>query len=174
MTSVGKKGNPDQESQFDFEQILPVPQALHDTVKGSFSDPDEQAAHAQQMASNVIKYGYQTWYEFCNNVWGTKWNAYDISVSDDSIRFDTAWSTPQPVIAKLSELLPDLKIRVDYADEDISANCGYYIYEGGELSEDVNMDYRTVGDQEAKEFACNVKYGDPHAYLEWEENEDDE
>jgi len=51
-----------------------------------------------------------TWYDEHCERWGTKWNAYDISVENEwdggdvsemEIHFDTAWAPPFPIIQKL-------------------------------------------------------------------------
>lgn len=54
----------------------------------------------QTVISNVDTYGHKTWYEWSNENWGTKWNAYDISVSENIIQFDSAWASPTPVLEK--------------------------------------------------------------------------
>jgi len=70
------------------------------------------------------------WYNFNNREWGTKW---EVAVSDEqkyaetemttdeetciAYRFDTAWSPPLPVIAKLAEQNPDVVITIRYEEE---------------------------------------------------------
>lgn len=75
---------------------------------------------------NIVLYGYETWYEWCNANWGTKWNAYDVVHSEGScvIEFDTAWNAPIPVIEALSNMFPDTEFHLVYADEDASYNTG--------------------------------------------------
>lgn len=64
--------------------------------------------------------------------WGTKWNAFDYyttyrSVSNELIFvFTTAWSTPHPILERLTLLGFDLEI--GYADEDLGDNCGHMSY----------------------------------------------
>ena len=66
--------------------------------------------------------------------WGTKWNGYDFSeVEPTLIRFSTAWSYPTPVLVELSKKFPDDEISVQYADEDIGSNCGYFTLKDGEM-----------------------------------------
>ncbi len=68
------------------------------------------------------------WYNWnCEN-WGTKWNAYDCKQIDGGVQFDTAWSAPRPVIEKLSQMFPDVKIEHLWADEDIGYNFGHEVY----------------------------------------------
>lgn len=47
---------------------------------------------------NYNKYGCSSWAQWCPKNWGTKWNAYDISIKENYIQFDTAWASPLPVI----------------------------------------------------------------------------
>ena len=65
------------------------------------------------------KYGFDNWYDWrCAN-WGTKWNASETSYDKENqtLRFDTAWSIPYPVIAKIAEDNP--KANLDgYSEEE--------------------------------------------------------
>jgi len=101
---------------------------------------------------NIAKYGYETWYDWCRANWGTKWNAYESKILDDSLSFWTAWNTPIPFFTALSKALPDITIRVDYADEDTGYNCGTLKLVNGECHEDCFEG----GSDEAVEFADNV------------------
>ena len=56
----------------------------------------------KQLFDNVQTYGSLDWYEWCVKNWGTKWNADTLSVSDDEIIFNTAWSPSEPIIKELS------------------------------------------------------------------------
>lgn len=43
------------------------------------------------------------------------------------VHFDTAWSTPAPIWAHIAARLPpQLTIEVQYADEDLGSNCGWF------------------------------------------------
>lgn len=108
----------------------------------------------RQYYKNIKKFGYATWYPWAYNNWGTKWNAYIIEDRGNEIQFDTAWSTPYPVIEKLSEMFPDATFSVTYADEDIGQNCGRYTLENGEQIEDYQPD---SGSDEAYELAIEIK-----------------
>lgn len=50
---------------------------------------------------NYTQYGCSSWYQWCIQNWGTKWNAYKVTVSKNTIMFDTAWNSPLPVIDAL-------------------------------------------------------------------------
>lgn len=68
--------------------------------------------------SNIVKYGYPTWYDWCNANWNTKWNAYDTeTISDDEIIFQTAWDSPDPIFLELSKMHPYDEIKVQSAYE---------------------------------------------------------
>lgn len=85
---------------------------------------------------NLEKYGYQDWYSWSIANWGTKWNAYGVSDGGETITFDTAWSTPFPVIQKLSEMFPDITITLQFADEDFGYNCGEIVFSAGDSIEE--------------------------------------
>ncbi|MFO3796231.1 MAG: hypothetical protein ACK8QZ_02975 [Anaerolineales bacterium] len=88
-----------------------------------------------QMLRNKRSCGHFHTLDFARDVWGTKWNAYDqlIDIEAGLLSFDTAWSCPLPVLKKLSALLPDDEISVEYADEDIGCNCGKVKLKAGEV-----------------------------------------
>jgi len=101
--------------------------------------------------NNIRQFGTPTWYEWCVRNWGTKWNAYGydeggVDYHDgDSLRFQTAWSAPHPVLEKLTEMFPDIELEHEWADEDIGQNCGRYSYKAGERIEE----YFPEGEKEA-------------------------
>jgi hypothetical protein len=66
------------------------------------------------------------WYNWRVENWGTKWNGYDGSFTDDFtiFSFDTAWSPPLPVIRKLAELTGETFI-LEYIEEGMGF-CGRY------------------------------------------------
>ena len=105
-----------------------------------------------QLWTAKLLYGTYDWYNWCCAHWGTKWNSYRHEKGEpNQIIFQTAWSTPMPVIKKLSELYPDTTIETYYADEDIGNNCGKYTYRPGKLIEDW-----CPGDEEAEKYANDV------------------
>lgn len=109
------------------------------------------------------------WYVFNTENWGTKWDACDGYVSGDLVQFNTAWSTPEPIIKELAKLLNDAIICV-YADEDIGSNCGAYVY---------FPDGNKVGIDPVDMFAAYVHCGDEpweyvRQYLDWNYEDDEE
>ena len=91
------------------QEFIPCPQELLDTTSGrvGYGTPEQDALEAQH-ASNIEKYGYTTWYEFCINEWGTKWDivAQDAELDEGELRisFDTAWSPPLEAYDKLRDM----------------------------------------------------------------------
>jgi hypothetical protein len=104
-----------------FNAFVPVPQELRDTVKGSFSDSDKQKALEEREQQNIEKYGYATWYDFCNANWGTKWDADDVNITEETnnsikLSFSTAWCPPIEFYEAMDNLGFDIQA---------------YFYEGG-------------------------------------------
>jgi hypothetical protein len=101
----------------------------------SFNDKDW--ADYIQCLNNVRNTGFVYWYDWAVANWGTKWNAYsspDERDTENTIFFETAWSSSSMVITKLSALFPDLKFYLSYADEDSGSNTGYIRFENGNVT----------------------------------------
>jgi hypothetical protein len=111
---------------------------------------------------NYADHGHATWYDWCVEKWGTKWNAYSQKLEGDSIIFDTAWATPSLIWEALSKKYPDQKFTIKYADEDIGSNCGVLTYSVGTLVAEQDMS----GDDD---FAYQVKGWDKDEITETEE-----
>lgn len=98
----------------DFEKIIPPPE---DMFRGNLSMEDRK--------NNPVN-----WYDWQTQYWGTKWNAYDAYIEDESydtliVKFTTAWAPPTPVIERLREILEE-----KYGEEgDVFVN-GAWIEEG--------------------------------------------
>ena len=71
----------------------------------------------------------QRWYDWRVNHWGTKWDAYDVVVTDDDpesveIEFNTAWSPPEAICNQIREDYPDVSVSWFY-DEPGCEIAGY-------------------------------------------------
>ena len=114
--------------RLDFMKIYPYPKDL-DIVAGrsGADDSPEQIALVAAEESNLKKYGYKNWYDWCVSEWGTKWNAggsdnADMQIDwdedgDDSIalfQFDTAWAPALGVLQKLRDDHPELSVECRY------------------------------------------------------------
>lgn len=89
--------NPDEATLFDFNKVIPMPD-----------------------------YEKDNWYSWRTTNWGTKWNANDVCMYGDwenggiTIQFETAWSPPEPVFAKLAEQNPSLTLVLKTYEEGMS------------------------------------------------------
>ena len=114
--------------RLDFMKIYPYPKDL-DIVAGRSGADDcpEQIQLVAAEESNLKKYGYKNWYDWCVSEWGTKWNAggsdnADMQIDwdedgDDSIalfQFDTAWAPALGVLQKLRDDHPELSVECRY------------------------------------------------------------
>ena len=69
------------------------------------------------------------WYHWNITNWGTKWDACNVEIdyADESqieITFDTAWSPPEPICARLREMFEDIHVSWFY-DEPGMEFAGY-------------------------------------------------
>jgi hypothetical protein len=133
------------------QEFIPVPDDLRNTVSG-FMGEDKRAEHEAQQKSNVEKYGYNDWYSFCVNEWGTKWDiGSDGNPAQDipgglMLGFESAWSPPTAAYEKLIEM--GFRIRAMYYEPGM-AFAG--IWEGNE--DEVNDDYYEYGGLDSKGIA---------------------
>ena len=106
---------------------------------GGIFVPDFQ--YQMYRIAGKVKYGFNSWYNWRLENWGTKWNAYETDYGEDYLFFQTAWNAPVPIFQRLAELNPNTWFQVKYYDEDTGSNCGIIEYRPGFfLSEDeVNM-----------------------------------
>ena len=69
------------------------------------------------------------WYDWRLQNWDTKWDAYDVEVTDDDpecleVQFNTAWGPPDPICHKIREDYPDISVSWFY-DEPGCEIAGY-------------------------------------------------
>jgi len=156
-------------------EFIPVPLCLTETVEGAFSDPEKQAALEKSQQDNLNAYNYKTWYDFCVNEWGTKWDvgadgqpAQDIE-GGLMLSFDSAWSPPIAAYQRLVE--QGFRIRAMY-DESGMAFAG--IWEDGE------DDFYEYGGMKSTEVAerlpveLDEAFGISENIEMWEEEENQE
>ena len=82
---------------------------------------------------NILTYGHDSWYDWCCENWGTKWNACEVYVSNRMISFQTAWSAPDPIYEALAFICDeyDVTFEGEYADEDRGNNTGHISSDNG-------------------------------------------
>lgn len=83
------------------------------------------------LIENYKKYGHITWYEWCYDVWGVKWNANTTNVNDEEICFDTPWAPPLGWLEKLAEL--GVPFELHWKEE--GGYYGKYVSDGKTLQE---------------------------------------
>lgn len=82
---------------------------------------------------NFQKYGHCTWYGWCCEHWGTKWDLSNFSHNEDTIMFHTAWGFAGDVILELSKNYPSAMFKCEFADEGIKENSGIVEIKNGEV-----------------------------------------
>lgn len=99
---------------------------------GSEEEINKSYKSGRTLVENYKNYGYLTWYEWCNSVWGTKWNALNTDVAnDDVITFDTAWGPPVGWLEKLISL----GVPFEFSWEEEGGLYGKYVSDGKTLEE---------------------------------------
>ena len=141
------------ERKVTFKKVLPLPKALENTQ-----------APTKETNEELIKlYGYDNWYDWQRNNWGSKWDACEGEILDDSnLVFQTAWATPFLFFKTLSEKFTDVEIIVRYSDEDFGYNVGTYTLKNGEV---ISETIPQGGSEEAYELAAEIQYGDITKWL---------
>lgn len=87
---------------------------------------------------NVEAYGCKTWYDWCVENWGTKWNSYSCEKLDDNVfTFETAWSGVPKIIEAMSKGFPSVEFKYAFADEDTGNNVGLMIFKDGLINENI-------------------------------------
>lgn len=123
--------------------------------------------------------GYIYWYDWQNDKWGTKWNAYSCEkLSDAEFTFETAWSGVPDIIMEISRRFPKVKILYNYSDEDTGYNCGQYEFSKGEtlstyIPDGGSVEAYNIAFELRPDWAKNYRLVDGN-YVYNDEEEDDE
>jgi hypothetical protein len=135
------------------EEFCPVPASLHIVAGrvGDDTDPKQIELEAQEKA-NLEAHGYSTWYDYCVNEWGTKWDvggegdqASQDSPTDIRMNFDSAWAPPIAAMEKFQDL--GFKVKLVYWESGMCF-CGIYDENGD--------DYMDYSDMSAAEVAEHI------------------
>lgn len=158
------------------DEFIPVPADLK-IVAGSVGakgSPEQDALEAKEQA-NREKHGYATWYDYCVNEWGTKWDiggdgepAQDIP-GGLMLSFQSAWAPPCGAYEKLEEL--GFSIRATYYEPGM---CFAGIWENGN---DDYYEYGSMSSEEVREampVELDEAYGISEYLAECEEEEKEE
>ena len=153
VTFYGSGCDPDQadiakikqifEDENTFTQIIPEPD-WHNTPimskevnRNPIYEPRGNVGELPQYVEDpwkrlVFKSSGRTddrWYDWRIQNWDTKWDAYDVVVTDDDpesveIEFNTAWSPPEAICNQIREDYPDVSVSWFY-DEPGCEIAGY-------------------------------------------------
>ena len=124
-----------------FTQIIPEPDwantpLMSSDVKGIVYDRGKVGELPQYVENPFKRLVFKStdrtddrWYDWRVQNWDTKWDAYDVEVTDDDpecleITFNTAWSPPEAICHALREQYPDLSFSWFY-DEPGCEIAGY-------------------------------------------------
>lgn len=78
---------------------------------------------ADQYKRNIDEHGHLTWYSWCLENWGTKWDVEaHVAPREDSddvaqLNFDSAWSPPLRAFEEISRRFPELAFECRYFEE---------------------------------------------------------
>lgn len=128
-----KKKIINDENNLDFNLIIKQPDNI---FTGNLSEEDR---------IEFAKKGIPNWYDWNIENWKTKWNAYGCEIIYDedwclSIKFQTAWSIPTPIIEKIIKTFKGCKIQYIAVDEGgYFANYLKVSEEGVRIEKDLNQ-----------------------------------
>ena len=113
-------------------------------------------ALGKQYLDNQLSYNAPTWYRWCTRNWGTKWNTDEgCKLRDDNtLHFETAWSTPLPVLNALSKKFPSVTFFHQWSDEDLGYNVGQVTLLNGTV---IQENIPEGGSKEAYDLAFQIQ-----------------
>jgi hypothetical protein len=140
------KGEMKEYEQFRIlDNLLPTPEELSNTPKGSFGESDKQKTMEEQNQANITKFGYKDWYDWnCAN-YGSKWSDFDGVINLDSeghleLAFMTAWSPIVQGVIHISKQFPTTDFLLTYEEGGMGFMGGVAVRDG-ELLNSVEGEY---------------------------------
>lgn len=125
--------------EVDFNTLEPMPENVYRGPLGS----EEMERYP----------GEANWYNWSIAHWGTKWNAWDGSVSGCTLKFYTAWSPVPELMMKLSTIFSDVEFEYFWADEELGHNVGGFALKKGEIIGTMVPD---EGSESARVLSCEL------------------
>jgi hypothetical protein len=127
-----------EKNEFDFNLLIPQPE---NTFLGALGEKEREMCFEKKIPN---------WYDWNQEMWGTKWNAYTTDVlrnEEDTLEFtfQTAWNIPKPIIEKLFNLFKGCEIHYLAVDEG-----GFFAVEvvqneeGEQTTKDLKEHYETL------------------------------
>ena len=102
---------------------------LHDK-RGEVNELPVPGTHNRGPHFKSTGHGDDRWYDWRLKHWDTKWDCYDLGMSDHDlphgfeVQFNTAWAPPQGICTAIREQYPDIDIQWFY-DEPGEGIAGY-------------------------------------------------
>lgn len=157
-------------------EFVPIPESLRDPETASWGGEDAEARD-QLRAQNRELHGYESWYDFCVNEWGTKWDVggdlslsnYEEGATSASFTFDSAWAPPIQWYEKMETMGFDVE---GYYYEPGMGFVGVWRNGWDECVELSGLDSKTVRDaigEELDDYWCISE-----SMAQWEDEEKDE
>jgi hypothetical protein len=131
-----------EEGELNCDAVIPYPDKFKRLDEAAKKWDDEKKGWEGRPKDGFNSGGY----EWCCNNWGTKWGTYDGSGVERkprsfSVRFNSAWAPPTPVVNKLAEMYPTIKFSLDGYEQGAAY---HYIgrWENGVQTRDEELSYR--------------------------------
>ena len=159
------------------DEFVPVPKSLHIVAGrvGDDTDPKQIALEAQEKA-NLEAHGYTTWYDFCVNEWGTKWDVGGNDYNEPQetpngliMSFDSAWAPPIAAMEKFQDL--GFSVRLYYYEPGMCF-AGIYDENGDDYYDLGNMNSEQV--KEELPEALDEMFAISECMAEYEEENQEE
>ena len=122
-----------EEGNFDFNTLVPMPQIIKNTCLGHtddgkptslYKDGIHKRKFTDQEYEELKKIGCWNWYDWSNLHWGTKWNAYghlishfDSKHNEIELHFETAWRPPTEIYRAFIKRFPRAGISAYYRED---------------------------------------------------------
>jgi hypothetical protein len=128
------------------------------TVLGNSIDVQEVMkvlVNKEEMKLDLLdKYGVSNWIDWSNKYWGTQFNAMGSEIlNHNKVRFTTDTNCPYEAITTLSKIFPSVKIKLQWADEDLGYNVGEIYLQNGDV---IDSKAPKGGSDEAYEMAMTI------------------
>lgn len=92
--------------------------------------------------------------DWAMNNWSTKFDASEtVVIAPNVVKFVTVGTTPINLIGTLSERYPKVKLKIEFADEDLGTNVGDYTFMNGDV---VDVNTLMSGSSEAYEKSMDI------------------
>ncbi len=129
--------------------VIPIPIELQNKLTSSYGGEDKE--FKDKLRSKLKKkYGYESWYDFCVNKWGTKWDVevFDSMLTDEGelcANFNSAWSPPIGIYEELTRQGFDVEAKycefgMGFAGT-YSSEEGEYHYDFNDLPDDLDEEF---------------------------------